>query len=69
LLAILPPVSPTRSRRSRTAIRNTSPQAITLIAAGRDASAQINSPHAPDGDRGFGGGPGFESILSIRPGR
>ena len=37
-------------------------QAISLIAAGRDASAQINLLLLRrNGDRGFGGGPGFES--------
>src|SRR5258707_14017700 len=37
-------------------------QAIALIAAGRDASAQINLLLLRrNGDRGFGGGPGFES--------
>src|SRR5216110_3312235 len=37
-------------------------QAISLIAAGRDASTQINLLLLRrNGDRGFGGGPGFES--------
>ncbi len=37
-------------------------QAIALVAAGRDASAQINLLLLRrNGDRGFGGGPGFES--------
>jgi len=59
----LPPVSPTRSRRSPTAIPNISPaRRSRLIAAGRDASAQINLLLTRRTAIALRRGPGFEAI-------